>query len=86
MTKKRIVKMRNNDMEYIKMADDLTFSRIVLGFWRLLDWGLSVDQLIDYLHEVLDIGITTMDQADIYGQYEAEEYLGRALKKDKSLA
>ena len=72
-------------MEYVKMADDLTFSRIVLGFWRLLDWGLSVDQLIDYLHEVLDLGITTMDQADIYGQYEAEEYLGRALKKDKSL-
>jgi predicted oxidoreductase len=73
-------------MEYVQMADDLKFSRVVLGFWRLLDWGLSTDQLIDYLHEVLDLGITTMDQADIYGNYQAEELLGEALKKDKSLA
>lgn len=72
-------------MEYVKMAEDLEFSRIVLGFWRLMDWGLSVDQLVSYLHEVLDLGITTMDHADIYGEYQAEEYFGRALKQDKSL-
>ena len=43
-------------MEYVKMADDLEFSRVVLGFWRLLDWNLTTDELIKYLEECLDIG------------------------------
>ena len=60
-------------MEYVKMADDLEFSRVVLGFWRLLDWNLTTDELIKYLEECLDIGITTMDHADIYGNYTVEE-------------
>ena len=30
-------------MEYVKMADDLEFSRVVLGFWRLLDWNLQMN-------------------------------------------
>ena len=36
-------------MEYVKMADDLEFSRVVLGFWILLDWNLTTDELIKYL-------------------------------------
>ena len=59
-------------MEYVKMADDLEFSRVVLGFWRLLDWNLTTDELIKYLEECLDIGITTMDHADIYGKGKSE--------------
>ena len=39
-------------MEYVKMADDLEFSRVVLGFWRLLDWNLTTDELIKYLEAV----------------------------------
>ena len=69
-------------MEYVKMADDLEFSRVVLGFWRLLDWNLTTDELIKYLEECLDIGITTMDHADIYGNYTVEEKFGEAIKKN----
>lgn len=62
-------------MEYIKMADNLYFSRIALGFWRLLDWNLTDDELIRFLEECLDLGITTMDHADIYGNYMVEKNL-----------
>lgn len=73
------------NMEYVKMADDLEYSRVVLGFWRLMDWGLSTDELIKYLEECMDIGITTMDHADIYGNYMVEERFGEALKKRPDL-
>ncbi len=72
-------------MEYVKMAEGLEYSRVVLGFWRLLDWNLNTDQLIHYLEECLEIGITTMDHADIYGNYTVEEKFGEALKKRPDL-
>ena len=72
-------------MEYVKMAEGLQYSRVVLGFWRLLDWNLTTDELIRYLEECLDIGITTMDHADIYGNYTVEEKFGEALKKRPDL-
>jgi predicted oxidoreductase len=67
------------------MTKDLTFSRIVLGFWRLLDWNLTDDELLKFIEECLDLGITTYDHADIYGNYTVEAKFGDALKKKPSL-
>lgn len=65
------------------------FSRIVQGFWRLNDWQLSakeLDKMIDYC---LDIGISTFDNADIYGLYTCEglfgEYLNRYPQRRKQM-
>jgi predicted oxidoreductase len=69
----------------MRMGEDLTFSRIVLGFWRLLDWGLSTEALADYIAACQDIGITTMDHADIYGNYMVEEKFGDAIRYRPSL-
>ena len=64
----------------INLADDLDLSRIVYGMWRLSDDSdTSPDHVRAKIEACLDQGITTMDQADIYGGYEAEEVLGRAL-------
>ena len=67
------------------MSKDLNFSRIVLGFWRMDEWNLSTDELIKFLEECMDIGITTMDHADIYGNYTFEELFGKALEKRPDL-
>jgi len=72
-------------MTRIKMSDHLSFSRIVLGFWRMDEWNLTTDQLIHFLEECLDLGITTMDHADIYGNYTFEELFGNALEKKPEL-
>ena len=56
-------------------------SRIVLGMWRLVDWGRSTRELADFLHASLALGITTFDHADIYGSYRCEEAFGRALQE-----
>ena len=67
-------------MERITITEGLEFSRIVYGMWRLGDDGdTSPAHVQAKIEACLEQGITTMDQADIYGGYEAEEILGRAL-------
>ena len=56
-----------------------TFSRIVLGLWRLSAWKMSAQQRLAFLQQALELGITTIDQADIYGDYQSETLLGEAL-------
>lgn len=55
------------------------FSRIVLGLWRLGHWQMTVQQRVVFLEQALALGITTVDQADIYGNYQSETLLGEAL-------
>lgn len=56
------------------------FSRFVMGYWRLMDWNMSPLQLASFIEEHLDLGITTVDHADIYGGYQCESAFGEALK------
>ena len=64
-----------------RLADDLSLSRIIYGMWRLSDDNdTSPAHVRNKIEACLDQGITTMDQADIYGGYEAEAVLGHALR------
>jgi predicted oxidoreductase len=70
----------------IEITKDLSFSRIVYGMWRLSDdKDTSTAHVQAKIEACLAQGITTMDQADIYGGYEAEEVLGNALKAAPAL-
>ncbi len=72
-------------MEKIKFSDSLSMDRIIHGHWRLLDWNLTPDELGAFIKELMELGLTTIDTADIYGGYGCEEAFGEALKQDKSL-
>ena len=73
-------------MTRIQITDDLSFSRIVYGMWRLGDADdTSPAHVQAKIEACLDQGITTMDQADIYGDYGAEELLGKALRAAPAL-
>ncbi|MEL6548882.1 MAG: aldo/keto reductase [Pseudomonadota bacterium] len=64
----------------------LELSRIVYGMWRLGDdEDTSPAHIEAKIEACLAQGITTMDQADIYGGYEAEELLGAAFKAAPAL-
>ena len=70
-------------MDRIALNDDLELSRLVYGMWRLGDAeDTSPEHVRAKIEACLDQGITTMDQADIYGGYMAEEILGNALKPE----
>ena len=73
-------------MDRVTLAPKLEMSRIVYGMWRLGDdTDTSVAHVQAKIHACLDQGITTFDQADIYGGYVAEAILGEALKADTGL-
>ena len=67
-------------MERISLNKEISLSRIVYGMWRLGDdENTSPEHVRAKIDASLDQGITSFDQADIYGGYEAEEILGNAL-------
>ena len=73
-------------MNRVSITSDLSFSRIVYGMWRLAEAeDTSPAHVQEKIEACLAQGITTMDQADIYGGYEAEEVLGHALKAAPAL-
>ncbi|WOI23588.1 aldo/keto reductase [Nonlabens ulvanivorans] len=72
-------------MNTVKIAPQLEISRIVLGIWRLLDWNMTDQQLLTYLKQSIEAGVTTFDHADIYGDYECEAGFGKALQLEPSL-
>ncbi|MBA4797637.1 MAG: aldo/keto reductase [Rhizobiales bacterium] len=68
-------------MQRVNLTPDLTFSRLVYGMWRIGDDAdTSPKHVQAKIEACLAQGITTMDQADIYGGYTAEAILGDALK------
>jgi len=57
------------------------------GTWRILDQPqpLSSDELADRFRKCLELGIDTIDTAEIYGGYQVEETVGNALSSDPEL-
>ncbi|PLR79657.1 oxidoreductase [Bacillus canaveralius] len=72
-------------MDTVKLAEDLSFSRIVHGLWRLAEWNLSKEETLKLAEQCLELGITTFDHADIYGNYSCERLFGEALALKPSL-
>ncbi len=54
-------------------------SRIVHGLWRLADWNKSVAEIRELIAACIEMGITTFDHADIYGDYTCESLFGEVL-------
>jgi len=68
-------------MRRINLSDTLQLSQIVYGMWRLGDDNdTSTKHVQAKIEACLEQGITSFDQADIYGGYESEAILGAALK------
>jgi len=73
-------------MERLQIVQGLEFSQLVYGMWRLADdSGTSLRHVDAKIRAALDQGITTFDQADIYGGYTAEDVMGAALKASPPL-
>ncbi len=73
-------------MERVRLSQQVEFSRMIYGMWRLADGDdTSPSAVRAKIDTCLAQGITTMDQADIYGGYAAEALLGAALKAAPAL-
>jgi len=73
-------------MQRIKFNNDLELSRIIYGMWRVGDDADTSSKHVQAkIESCLDQGITTIDQADIYGEYTAEAIFGKALADSPQL-
>ena len=65
--------------------DGPKLSVLSAGMWRLHEWNFSNSDLIRFIEECIDAGVTTFDHADIYGNYGNEALFGLALKEKPEL-
>ena len=63
----------------------MKLSPIVAGTWRLNEWKLDTAGLVRWIGQVLDLGITSFDHADVYGGYSVEAEFGDALAASPGL-
>jgi len=63
----------------------LELSRIVAGMWRMNEWGMSVEQRVAFIEQCIELGVSSFDHADIYGDYGVEGVFGEALRAQPSL-
>ncbi|MDO4273870.1 MAG: aldo/keto reductase [Eubacteriales bacterium] len=63
-------------MKKIKLSEDLELSQVVMGCMRIVDSGISGDDLLRLVEECLDMGVTSIDHAPVYGGYTCEKIFG----------
>jgi predicted oxidoreductase len=58
-----------------------SFSPMVAGVMKWGEWGsrLSTSEMLQMIEGCIDLGVTTFDHADIYGNYTTEAEFGAAL-------
>ncbi|PKF61699.1 oxidoreductase [Psychromonas sp. psych-6C06] len=59
------------------------FSQLVQGYWRLGAWEMSAQERLTFLKQHVELGISTVDNAAIYG--DSEQLFGEALALDPSM-
>ncbi|MFC0557500.1 aldo/keto reductase [Halalkalibacter alkalisediminis] len=72
-------------MQRIQLTEDLSFSRLIHGLWRLDSWNQEKKKTLDLIKYAMEQGITTFDHADIYGGFTCEELFGQALSLEPSI-
>lgn len=60
-------------------ADGPRLSPIVAGAWRMADWQWSAQERLRWIEQCLELGVSSFDHADIYGNYQVEALFGEAL-------
>jgi len=82
---------KEEGMEHRRLGSSpVSVSEIGLGTWGMSGafWGAADDtESIRVVHRALDLGVTLIDTAEVYGQGHAEEVLGKALvgRRDKAV-
>ena len=66
----------------MEVAKESKGSRLIMGTMRLGAWGaqFTTDQYIEFIEHCLELGVSSFDLADIYGDYSQERDFGAALK------
>ena len=69
-------------MEQRTLGDNLTVSAFSLGCMGMSEFYGSTDEQesIATIHRALDLGVTMLDTADVYGPHTNETLVGQAIR------
>ncbi|MCJ8338647.1 MAG: aldo/keto reductase [Pseudomonadales bacterium] len=67
------------------VANGIKVSELVQGYYRMTDWEVDRQSLLSFIKAHMDLGITSIDHAHVYGDPACEEVFGNALKLQPSL-
>ena len=70
----------------VKMSPDgPEFSELVQGYWRMQEWQRTPQESLSFAKQHVELGLTTVDHAHVYGGAPScEELFGAALRLDPS--
>ena len=69
----------------VALSENFGLSRIVHGQMRMADWKMTDKEFLYFIEELINLGVTSLDHADIYGDYGCEAVLGRVMNLEKGL-
>ena len=72
-------------MNKVSLTNNFGLSRIVHGQMRMGDWKMSIHELSTLMDQLVEMGISSFDHADIYGNYSCEAVLGEVMQLNKAL-
>ncbi|MEF1172328.1 aldo/keto reductase [Vibrio sinaloensis] len=62
------------------------FSPLIQGYWRMAEWGMTTQEQHAFVKQHVELGITTVDHAPVYGPDSAcERLFGEVLALDSQL-
>jgi len=63
----------------------IVFSKIIAGTMGWGSWGkqFNTNEMISLINSCIEVGLTSFDHADIYGDYTTESDFGKALKESQ---
>ena len=70
-------------MKKIKLSENLELSQVVMGCMRIADSNLTENELLDLVEKCLDMGVTSIDHAPVYGGYTCEKIFGDAVLRKR---
>ena len=70
-------------MEKIRLSETLELSRVVMGCMRLADSQITGEDLLKLVETCLDMGVTSIDHAPVYGGYTCEKIFGDAVLRKR---
>lgn len=70
-------------MKKIKLSDQLELSQVVMGCMRIADSKMTEDELLTLVETCLDMGVTSIDHAPVYGGYTCEKIFGDAVLRKR---
>lgn len=71
-------------MERVHLTESIYLSRIIQGTMGISLQNRTPQETLSFMKQCVELGVTTFDTAEIYGNYSTEDAIGEALKLDPS--